>query len=846
MTSSNPNSNLSSLPMNGTSFGAASVGRKRRFRFIPGSSEDPPGNPSLVSVVADSPAIGVGIGWVPNGGTSFLIYRNTSNTLTGATVVGTAFGEGSTGYVDNSANSGTNRPLAATTYFYWVQAVNSGGSSSIIAASQNSTGGVTTAAITYTTYLPNNANLTVSDYVNIAEQSTTRLRFSRPEGQNNTFTSNFPGSRVSFVTDATYLRIIMAYNTNTGASYTGMVCSVYVNNSEFTTFTYTGSVPGSGTHDITLPGGSNTVSILWTVGSYVDLTSVALDSGATLATATRPSSSIVLAGDSITQGFNATKPSATWTQKVADGQSRQSFNVGYGNAPTLWRDAPRMLATVPTADLGTYMIGINDAASQLPLAVYADNVRGWLLKAKSLMSDPRLFMCSPIFYTPGTTPITVAQYRTEAKNTVEAMIEYATGDSKLFYLDGLALMPSNASGLADNVHPNDLGSAEIATNVNAAMNVTAPAAPSNLQANVISSSQIDLSWTDNASNETGTIIQRRYPASTGIWQQVGIRLAGTTTFSDTGLAASSQYEYRVCAYNAGGSSAFATAVTATTSAGTANRIRVLVVGGGGGGGDAGGGGSGGYRHDTAFVATPGTTYNVVVGAGGAAGGVNARGTAGVDSSFSTITSAGGGGGGRFANTLMDGINGGSGGGAGASISPAASGAAGLGNTPTTSPSQGNDGGVSAVGPNWGFGGGGGAGEVGHSGSNAAVSPNVGGYGGQGGDGAVNNIRGVGEVFAGGGGGGGRGTGGAGGRGGGGDGRCFQPNARNPSAGAANSGGGGGGGYGSGGGGAAGGSGIVILRMPTSEYTGITTGSPAVTTSGGDTILTFTGSGSYKA
>jgi lysophospholipase L1-like esterase len=587
------------------------------------------------------------------------------------------------------------------------------------------------------------------------------------------------------------------------------------------------------------------VSILWTVGSYVDLTSVALDSGATLATATRPSSSIVLAGDSITQGFNATKPSATWTQKVADAQSRKAFHVGYGSAPTLWLDSPRMLATVPTADLGTYMIGINDAASQVPLALYSSNLRNWLIKAKATMSDPRLFMCSPIFYTAGTTPITVAQYRTEAKNTVEGMIEYATGDSKLFYLDGLALMPSNASGLADGVHPNDLGSAEIATNVNAAMNVTAPAAPSNLQATVISSSQIDLSWTDNASNETGTIIQRRYPASTGIWQQVGIRLAGTTTFSDTGLAASSQYEYRVCAYNAGGSSAFATAVTATTSAGTSNRIRVLVVGGGGGGGDAGGGGSGGYRHDAAFVATPGTTYNVVVGAGGAAGGVGARGTSGVDSSFSTITAAGGGGGGAFSNTLMDGINGGSGGGAGASISPAASGAAGAGNTPTTSPSQGNNGGTSQTGT-WSFGGGGGAGAVGQNGNNMAVVGNQGGYGGQGGDGAVNNIRGVAEVFAGGGGGGGWGTGGAGGRGGGGDGRCFAPTTRNPVAGSTNVGGGGGGGFGSGGGGAAGGSGIVILRMPTSEYTGITTGSPAVTTSGGDTILTFTGSGSYKA
>ena len=43
---------------------------------------------------------------------------------------------------------------------------------------------------------------------------------------------------------------------------------------------------------------------------------------------------------------------------------------------------------------------------------------------------------------------------------------------------------------------------------------------------------------------------------------------------------------------------------------------------------------------------------------------------------------------------------------------------------------------------------------------------------------------------------------------------------------------------------AGGSGVVIIRMPTSGYSGTTAGSPTVTTSGTDTILKFTGSGSF--
>jgi hypothetical protein len=46
-------------------------------------------------------------------------------------------------------------------------------------------------------------------------------------------------------------------------------------------------------------------------------------------------------------------------------------------------------------------------------------------------------------------------------------------------------------------------------------------------------------------------------------------------------------------------------------------------------------------------------------------------------------------------------------------------------------------------------------------------------------------------------------------------------------------------------GGGGGSGVVILSVPTANYSGVTTGSPSVTTSGSNTILTYTGSGTYR-
>jgi hypothetical protein len=40
--------------------------------------------------------------------------------------------------------------------------------------------------------------------------------------------------------------------------------------------------------------------------------------------------------------------------------------------------------------------------------------------------------------------------------------------------------------------------------------------------------------------------------------------------------------------------------------------------------------------------------------------------------------------------------------------------------------------------------------------------------------------------------------------------------------------------------------VVILSVPTASYSTTVTGSPTVTTSGSNTIITFTQSGSYTA
>ena len=318
-------------------------------------------------------------------------------------------------------------------------------------------------------------------------------------------------------------------------------------------------------------------------------------------------------------------------------------------------------------------------------------------------------------------------------------------------------------------------------------------------------------------------------------------------------------------------------ITATHFSTTENiyEIDYLVVAGGGQGGDqhGGGGGAGGLKNSfrgeksggglSAFMpirTAKGVTYTITVGAGsgsshpghgqdGADGSASSiAGTGG----FTTISCTGGGGGAGHHDGGAQGRSGGSGGGSGLT------GSGGHGDNNMGFGGGDNPGSGYASFPQNGGGGGGAGGPGGNPAMNSR--PNNNEYGAFGGEGVFSTITGTPTGYAGGGSGGshhphapnsgvvhngdpraghqinigaryGGGDGGLGNNGGG-------SNAT------ANTGGGGGGsggmGYACGGGG----SGVVILRMPTAYYTGTVTGSPTVTTDGSDTVVKFTGSGTY--
>ncbi len=95
-----------------------------------------------------------------------------------------------------------------------------------------------------------------------------------------------------------------------------------------------------------------------------------------------------------------------------------------------------------------------------------------------------------------------------------------------------------------------------------------PAAPTGLAATPLSPTSMVLTWTDNASNESGFKIYRSTVSGSG-YGQVGSMGPGATSWRDAGLTAQTTYYYRVTAFNGDGESGYVQASNTTQAASAA-------------------------------------------------------------------------------------------------------------------------------------------------------------------------------------------------------------------------------------------------------------------------------------
>ncbi|MEO6435409.1 MAG: carbohydrate-binding protein, partial [Tepidisphaeraceae bacterium] len=91
-----------------------------------------------------------------------------------------------------------------------------------------------------------------------------------------------------------------------------------------------------------------------------------------------------------------------------------------------------------------------------------------------------------------------------------------------------------------------------------------PAAPNNLTAAAISTSDIKLDWADNSTTETGFKIERSTDGV--VFTEIFTTATGAITHTDTGRTPGTTYHYRVRATNSGVNSAYSNTASAVTSA----------------------------------------------------------------------------------------------------------------------------------------------------------------------------------------------------------------------------------------------------------------------------------------
>src|SRR5207248_10326530 len=87
--------------------------------------------------------------------------------------------------------------------------------------------------------------------------------------------------------------------------------------------------------------------------------------------------------------------------------------------------------------------------------------------------------------------------------------------------------------------------------------------PTAFGATAVSSSQIDLTWTDNSLAEDGYRIEQS-PVDNLHYSEIAVIGPNRTSYSATGLSEGTPYYYRVRAYNAIATSAYSSEKNATT------------------------------------------------------------------------------------------------------------------------------------------------------------------------------------------------------------------------------------------------------------------------------------------
>ena len=184
------------------------------------------------------------------------------------------------------------------------------------------------------------------------------------------------------------------------------------------------------------------------------------------------------------------------------------------------------------------------------------------LELRLLRDDGAVVYLNGIEINRNNMPVGTIAYNTLASATVGG------ADESFWYINSIAspYLRTGTNVIAVEIHQSDVTSSDISFDLQLLATPMPPppplSAPSGLQAAAITGSQINLTWIDTVSNETGFKIERSTNGT--VFSQIGAVAANVNLYVDTGLSSATQYWYRVRATNASGDSYFTAVAKATT------------------------------------------------------------------------------------------------------------------------------------------------------------------------------------------------------------------------------------------------------------------------------------------
>ena len=181
------------------------------------------------------------------------------------------------------------------------------------------------------------------------------------------------------------------------------------------------------------------------------LSSVTLDDGASLTPAEKTRTMLIY-GDSITQGYDTLHPSLSYASLLADALDAEAYDKGIGGE----RFRPALAEVTPEGDFDiiTVAYGTNDW-SGATLEDFENNCRGFYETLAKKHPNAKIFALTPIWRADHTTRTTSVGDFFHVKEFIE---EVTSPFSNVTVIDGYGFLPKDPALFSDAyLHPNDEG-----------------------------------------------------------------------------------------------------------------------------------------------------------------------------------------------------------------------------------------------------------------------------------------------------------------------------------------------------------------------------------------------------